>query len=173
MEVFDLNPDPEKIKAVFQKYFAFKRKQEMRKIPLAPILTVTIVLAAIGEWRGVRSITVISLVLLTAYLATIAIYLMRFQYRANRFIKSMIKQSNNSLLTKRFGFDDQEVYYESEALNMRLKWSYFESYEINNGDIYAYKANKELAEIFSAEAMGEQHFPRFQSTISQKVPLKK
>ncbi len=173
MHIFDIDSAPEEIKKAFQKHFAFKRKQALKSIQLAPFLTLSAVLVALGMWRAINLLVFIGLGILGLYLLFVSFYFIRFQYQSKQFISALTSNSNRNLLTRRFGFDEAEIYYESEAMTNRIKWSYFESYEIHDGDIYAYKEGDEIADIFSANIMGEAHFPRFQSTISQKVPLKK
>jgi hypothetical protein len=167
----ELTYDPDRARMLYSKYFAFERRNEIRKVPLLSILIVGLVVISIGLITSIDIWFFLGLLMIGITALYLLYYLLKFQFASRKNKKAIEKSMLPTERKFRFSFDENGMEYETENTTQRVKWALIKYYRENQGDLYLYLENHSLFDIISESILGKLVFDQYMDMLREKAQL--
>lgn len=169
MESLEITYNPEQSKKIFRKYFQFRQKQELRKLPIAWIFGLCIVLILAGILFKADFFWILGLIIFGCVSMFLGTFIFRYRLVMIRFFKDLDRQTPQSEHVFLFSFDPEGISKKSQNVYNTIKWELIRSFEEHENDLYLYFENGELVDIISQSVLGNDLFEKFRNILVEKV----
>lgn len=169
MESLEITYNPEESKKIFRKYFQFKQKQELKKLPIVLIFGLCILLILAGILFKVNFFWILGLIIFGCASVFFGTFIIRYRLVMIRFFKELDKQIPESDYLFVFSFDTKEISKKSQNVHNTVKWELINSFEEHENDLYLYLENGELVDIISQSVLGNDLFEKFRIILVEKA----
>jgi len=172
MSTFDLTFDLDLALKLHKRYFSYEWKIGNQKswIRIPPI--VFILMIVLGSVFSIWPLTLTGVLALFSFIAYLLFYYIRYKIYVKRYLKDLARRSSLADKEYQWSYDETSIRTISKNFSSEVKWDIIKSYLENGTDLYLFYNTGHLADIISAEIMGEKNYEIFKQFVKSKLQEK-
>ncbi len=171
METIELTVDLALTRMLFERYFKFELRRELKKVPIYFLLGMSTVLILLGLFSQIELLWILGIIFALLVSLFLLFYLIRFKIASTKILKYVLKKASAGDKHFVFSFDSVSINYKSDNKQTDINWELIKKYFINEKDVYLYLENQELLDIISESIIGEEKFNKFIEILKEKCSL--